>query len=481
MNAYKRIIYIVVTIIIFAGVLLLSRNISHKGCAECNLIIISIDTLRPDHMGIYGYNKNTTPNIDKWAKNATVFTNIRTVIPVTFPSFFALMTGKTPLDAKIYNNFGNFLNGRLMIKNTPIDKKSTTLAEILKINGYTTAAFVTNSALSPELDNINKGFEYFDFLNEDPYAQAEDRKAYTSFIRKAIPWLDKNKDKKFFLWVHLISPHAPYSPPYNFACKMRPDLCGEIVSQNMYELEVERKSLEGCRENEIDQHKLGFFQSFYDGEIAFDDNLIGEIINKIDSLKLNKKSIVVLYGDHGEGFDHNYYFYHSHVLYDSAIQIPFIVKLPNHMNGTNNKLVDNTQILHSLLEMLTIYKSNFWNGNIFDRFTPDMLFNKHYVFSSSADLSKYSIQDSTYKYIYSLPDYACLYNNQSEELYNLVIDPHELKNITQEEPEVTKTLKKALFQYLHKYQLPKALNNINYSSVDKEKQKIIDTLKRIGY
>src|SRR5579859_478507 len=160
-----------------------------------NLIIISIDTLRSDHMGIYGYSKKTTPMIDEWAKSATVFTNMHTVIPTTFPSFAILMTGKNPFETKIYNNFGVVFEGNLVAGGHPIDRNTQTLAEILKKNGYSTAAFATNDALDSDFTNLNRGFDEYNYFSKDPYADS-DKVGYSKFIESSLSWIDKNSDKK---------------------------------------------------------------------------------------------------------------------------------------------------------------------------------------------------------------------------------------------------------------------------------------------
>lgn len=455
-----------------------SNNI--PSCKDCNLILISIDTLRADHMGVYGYKKGTTPNIDKWARGANIFTNVRTVVPVTFPSFFALMTGHNPLQADIYNNFGNSYNSRLIIKNSAIDNKYKTLAQTLEQSGYKTSAFVTNSALDPELDDINKGFQGFNFFKTDPYAQKKDKKEYTEFIRQALPWLDENKNKKFFLWIHLIGPHAPYVPPVESICKLNQDLCAVASKLDYYNIEIERESLEKCQDYPIPSSKLQFFQLLYDSEISFDDKLVGEILKKIDSLKLDKKTIIVFYGDHGEGFDHNYYFYHSDALYDSAIKIPFIIKIPGSSGQVNKKLIDNTEISNSLLELLSIDNRRVSSNSLFR--TAPFKTNSYndYVFSSNVDASKFSIQNSVYKYIYSLPQ-TCLYNNQVEELYNLIQDPQEIHNVAKKNPKIVADMKGKLFIYMKKYGQPKQKSTASAESGEEEKQKIIKILKSIGY
>jgi len=446
-----------------------------------------VDALRPDHMGVYGYPKSTTPNIDKWAKTAAVFTNMHTVIPATFPSFSIFMTGKNPFESKIYNNFGVVVNGDIFAGGHPISKNTKTLAELLKANGYATSAFVTNVALSPDLTNLNKGFDTYQFFAKDPYADT-DKTGYSNFIESSLDWIDKNKNKSFFVWVHLISPHAPYDPPKDLRCKFDKNYCNEIQSDGIWNWEKKRAGLQGCRQETLDNHRIGLFETLYDGEIAFDDSIIGKILDGIANRQLDKNTIVVFYGDHGEGFDHNYYFTHTNVLYESATKIPFLIKYPEVSPKKIGNLLDNVSILPSLLDLLGInYKKTEISGESFAKaLSGTKISNSKYIYSSNSNVSKYAISDGHFKYIYSFPVDSCTINGTSEELFNLSTDPNELVNIIDREPKITSELKNALFKYFARYNLPQPLKNDVITNVGKDASQekiktVIDQLKSLGY
>ncbi len=425
---------------------------------EFNLVIISIDTLRPDHMGVYGYNKDTTPNIDTWAKNANVFTNVRTIVPMTMPSFAALMTGKNPLDTRIVTNQGWLLSDN-----------STTLASVLRSKGYRVASFTTG-ALNPKITNINKGVEETEFLvfkryffkEQNEYYYQSDRGEYETFLGKSQDFLSKNKDSKFFLWVHLMDPHAPYQPPNDLKCKFNQKYCDYINSNSQEELEEERADYQFCQNESIPQDKLELFETLYDGGVAYSDKLVGQILNQIKKLNLEKNTIVLLYGDHGEGFDHNYFFNHRDVLYDSALKIPLIIKTPDTNSKKSDLAIDNTDILPTLLDLLGIkYQDPNIYGKSFSsefglnpiRFGNIVSSGQKKLFFSNHTLTKFAVLDGDYKYIYSLDD-SCLLNGQNDELYNLKDDPKELNNLFESKPKIAQKLKDELFKYLSKYNLP---------------------------
>lgn len=445
-----------IILLFLLSLFLLSQIILKIRSQQLNLLIISIDTLRPDHMGIYGYQKNTTPQIDAWAKEASVFTNVRTMIPMTYPSFATLMTGKDPLKVRIITNQGWL-----------VSNNSITLAKILKDNGYLTAAFTTG-ALNPNLTNLDQGMDDQDHLffkgyyyldNQEIYYQT-DRAGYESFLDQATSWLDKNKDKKFSLWVHLMDPHRPYLPPDDLKCKFNTKYCSYIEGRTDQQLEDEIVSNQFCQDQEVPREKVELAETLYDGGVAYSDQLVGKILTALAQKGLDKKTLVVLYGDHGEGFDHNYYFNHRDVLYESAIKIPLIVKNPlTKVKGKDDKLTLNVDILPMILKGL---------GISFKKEDFDAQTNRSQAYFANSSLTKFAAIEGGYKYIYSLPQ-SCLFNNQTEEVYDLESDPGELKNLVSEKKDLSEKLKMRLLKYLSGYNLPPAIrgridNNLENSN-----------------
>ena len=193
-------------------VILFPRQPSEQ--ANLNVILITLDTTRPDHLGYNGYNNTKTTNIDQLAKQGVVFTQAIAPIPITLPSHCSILTGLDVFSHGIRDN------GTFYVRNN-----ITTLAEILKKNGYKTAAVIASFVLDRRF-KLNQGFDsYEDELDID--ADKNNRKAttwqghtYNRFERPAgevsriaIDWLENNYADKFFLWLHFYDPHQPYDPP----------------------------------------------------------------------------------------------------------------------------------------------------------------------------------------------------------------------------------------------------------------------------
>ncbi len=506
MNKYTKFITILLIIIILIGTIssvLLPRILPINKTPPLNLVIISIDALRPDHMGTYGYFKDTTPNIDKWAKDAFVFTNAITTVPHTYPSFATLMTGKHVFNLGIkISELGQ----------KPISDNMDTMATILKKSNYHTAAYVSNGFLQSDLTNMDKGFDVYQYL---PY-WTDKNENYTLIVKEAQNWIKTNKDSQFFLWIHFMDPHAPYEPSLNLRCKFNKSLCGDIENYNqIQQLEKRRQDYQLCQEEKPPEDVNEVLQTLYDGEITSSDLQAKKILDTLTETGRDKNTIVMIYGDHGEGFDHNYYYGHGGVLYDSSIKIPLLIKYPN-IHPTQNKidkLVENTDIMPTLMDMLNIkYNNKTIDGESFVNLLsntelPDILLQKlfHRNDSKSAILmnifsDKFAIYDGRYKYIlntnllwspmmYINKDYkACINNNQKEELYDIKEDPREENNILENQTTVAEKLKTELLFELSKKNLPfpdvknKVNNNLTPTPSDKvNNNELLEKMKSLGY
>jgi arylsulfatase len=334
------------------------KNSIESSHTPYNLILISIDTLRPDHLGVYGYDKNTSPNIDAFAKQALVFTDTHTLVPATYPSFTSLMTGLSPFTTSVYNNGTTEVSkdGKRVVlenKGNPRLKDNIMMmAEALLQAGYTTAGFVGNPVLGDEFTGMGKGFETYTTF----YEPKNGVEANAQAAAHAVDFLQsQNQAKKpFFLWVHVLDPHSPYTPSIDVACKMNEAACATIKEKGLHTLEDERKSLEGCQEKGLSQSTTDIYEALYDGEIRYSDGLVGQVFDTIKRMGLEKNSIIVFYGDHGEGFDHDYYFDHGGVLYESATHIPLIISTPDY-RGTEHQTaypVTNTEVFPTVLQLL---------------------------------------------------------------------------------------------------------------------------------
>jgi arylsulfatase A-like enzyme/Flp pilus assembly protein TadD len=243
----------------------------------CNVIVISIDTWRADHLSCYGYSRNTTPNIDA----------VIAPVPLTLPGHASMLTGTNPPYHGVHDNY----NYRLAPYNV-------TLAEILREQGYRTGAFVSAFVLDEKF-GLNQGFdEYY-----DDYERAKDEldngQIAGETSRLACEWLGKHKDERFLLFLHYYDPHFPYKPPEPFASE--------------------------------------FADNPYGGEIAYADACIGRVIAKLKELGLYESALIIITSDHGEMLGEHGETTHSWFIYQSALKVPLMVRVPK---GAGGKRVD---------------------------------------------------------------------------------------------------------------------------------------------
>jgi arylsulfatase A-like enzyme/Flp pilus assembly protein TadD len=277
-----------------------------------NLIFIIIDTLRADHLGCYGYDNVETTAIDDLARKGFLFSHAYCQVPITFPSHVCIFTSTYPF----YHGAKD--NGRYII-----DDGFITLAELLKQNDYSTAAFIGAYPLDSRF-GLHQGFElYDDFINRrDQEAKRlvfAERKA-ADVLEPALKWLREKHQQKFFLWLHFFDPHNPYSPPEPFRSKYK--------------------------------------NSPYDGEIAYVDSIIKNLFVEMERLKIDRNTVIVLTSDHGEGLGEHEEETHGLLLYNSTLHIPLIIKVPQFsgMPTVIPNLVRSIDIMPTILDLLKIKK-----------------------------------------------------------------------------------------------------------------------------
>ena len=221
---------------------------------ELNVVFISIDTLRADHLGCYGYKAIKTPNLDALAADGIRFERAYSAVPVTLPSHTVMFTGTYPT-----------LNGMHDFSGNKLGENQTILAAVLKDAGYTTGAVLGSAVLDSRL-GLNRGFDFyydhFDFSRLQESNLDEMERPGNVVADVALDWLAKNSQRKFFLWVHLYDPHYPDRPPEPFATEYK-----------------DRR---------------------YDGEVAFADTQVGRLITFLKQKGLYRNTIIVVNGDHGE-------------------------------------------------------------------------------------------------------------------------------------------------------------------------------------
>jgi arylsulfatase A-like enzyme len=247
-----------------------------------NVLFVTIDTLRADHVGCYGYKQVKTPNIDSLAADGSRFERAYAVVPVTLPSHSSMMTGTYPMLSGMHDFSGNKLS--------PLQP---TLASVLKQSGYETGAVIAAAVLDSRF-GLNQGFDFyydhFEFSRLDEANLDEMERPGNAVADVALDWLAQNSQHKFFLWMHLYDPHFPYHPPEPYA-------------------------------TEYATHP-------YDGEIAFADEQLGRVLHFLKEKGIYQNTIIVLCGDHGESLGEHGEKTHGFFIYNATMHVPLIIRLP---------------------------------------------------------------------------------------------------------------------------------------------------------
>jgi len=333
----NRIIFFSISAIIFlTAVYFIAINPIFEKKRDFNIIFISIDTLRADHLGSYGYHRDTSPNIDAFAEKNILFTNFFTVVPKTGPAMTSFFTGK------LMQNHGVVSND---IKRDP---SITTLAQLLPEN-YKKAAFGANVSLTAER-GYSDGFDEYTIVKGS-------RKDLTS---KATDWLTQNSlNSKFFLWLHYLDPHGPYRPPPEF----HEMYVGDRHYDSSKKVALKYRPHKGYNANFVfgavpryqrlgDIDEVDYYIAQYDAEIRYIDNEIKKLLDFLELKKLTKNTIIIITSDHGESLgENNYYFEHGLLVNEGSIRIPLIIHHPEIKKPlVINALLQNTDLAPTLLD-----------------------------------------------------------------------------------------------------------------------------------
>ncbi|MFQ5788840.1 MAG: sulfatase-like hydrolase/transferase [Acidobacteriota bacterium] len=250
-----------------------------------NVVIVTADTLRADKLACYGNRRIATPNIDGMAASGVLFESATTVVPLTLPAHSSIFTGTYPVYHGVRDNGGYYL-----------DSEQVTLAETLKAKGYATGAFVGAFVLDSRW-GLNQGFDrYFDDFDLSKFEKVSldtVQRRGDEVLEQALNWMDSVREQRFFSWIHFYDAHTPYQPPEPFLSQYR-----------------------------------GVRWGRYDGEVAYVDSLMGELLTWLEEKKLTESTIVAFIGDHGESLGEHHEVTHGYFIYDATVHVPFILKTP---------------------------------------------------------------------------------------------------------------------------------------------------------
>jgi len=351
-----------------------------------NVLVITVDTIRADHIGAYGYTDVETPAMDALAREGILFTRAYSTTPLTLPAHTSIFSGTYPLYHGVRDNGGYVVPDEL-----------TTMAEVFGEQGYDTAAFIAAYVLDSRW-GLDQGFDtYFDdfeFGDQPFISMGAVQRPANEVVDETIAWLDEDRQDPFFLWVHLYDPHAPYDPPEPYMSRYS-----------------------GAR---------------YDGEIAFTDSQIDRLLAALESRGIRDETFIALAGDHGESLGDHGEVQHGFFVYEGATHVPLIFWAPFEEVGgiERSEVVSLVDVMPTVLEMCGLEIPDHVQGiSLVPFFRPGFAAEPRYVYSETfyprlhygwSELT--SIQDERFKLIMS----------PEPELYDLQEDPGEMINLVEE-------------------------------------------------
>ncbi len=398
-----------------------------------NVLLITIDTVRADHVGCYGYQLIETPNLDALAAGGARFANAYTPVPITLPAHSVILTGTYPMRTGMHDFSGNRLNA-----------SQPTLATLLHERGYTTGA-VMGSAVLDSRFGLNRGFDFyydhFDFSRLDERNIDAMMRPGNEVVNHALSWLEVNRRKPFLLWVHLYDAHHPYNPPSPYREKYRTHL--------------------------------------YDGGIAFVDAQVGRLVASLKAKGIYDRTLIVVAGDHGEGLGEHGEKTHGFFIYDTTLHVPLIFKLPADA-GKQKPVVSESanlaDLLPTILDVLGAGKPKELQGRTLveamkgktagapvENYAETYLPRIHFNWSELR-----GVRFRQYHFI----------DAPRPELYDLSADPHELKNLYSLQRAVSNEMRKRLGQLIAQYTPAAGEKTAESTGLDPA---LMERLKSLGY
>lgn len=273
--------------------------------SQPNVLVYMIDTLRADHLGSYGYERPTSPEIDAFAADATLFRNVVAQAPWTKPAVASILTGLNPQ-----------LHGVNRRKDA-LSPKAVTLAEELWEDGYDTAAIYTNGNLSHM--GLGQGYAHYKHLRE---RDSRDIHVLSDQLNvEAFEWLRRrDRSKPFFLYLHATDPHSPYTPTQESLDRLGvevDDLDAGLID-----------NVKNLRRNVVNEQQLADLIALYDAEISFNDQSFGELLDELGRQGLLDSTLIVLVSDHGEEFFDHGWWQHGKTLFQEQLGVPLIMRFP---------------------------------------------------------------------------------------------------------------------------------------------------------
>ena len=413
-----------------------------------NVILITLDTTRADHLSCYGYSRLTSPNLDRFAEESVLYTNCVSTTSWTLPAHASLFTGKYISSHGVRHHPKGPLHladavdedrTQITIRARGLSAYEITLAQLLKADGYQTAG-VAGGPWMKRIFGLDKGFEFYD---DEQILRSGGRSA--DLINEcAFAWLDQAAKEPFFLFLNYFDPHYPFQPPDEYAGIFARKKPGIELAKQPREVKV----------------------ALYDAEIVYMDVFLGRLFDKLKADGLYENTLIIVTSDHGELLGEDRKWGHGKYLTQEEICVPLIVKYPGDLvpPGRSDQYVQLVDIFTMILDHLEIPFPENIQGEVPPAIT-------HPIISETYPLKKKalrSIIDGEFKLIW--------HDGGINELFNIVDDPEETRNLVAGKPQVRRKLLTALEKYIES--LPSTTPSAPEQTVDKKTR---DALKSLGY
>jgi arylsulfatase A-like enzyme len=445
-----------------------------SGCAResgpASVLVVVIDTLRADHVGAYGYERPTTPNLDRLEGGSWIrFEHAIAHSPWTLPSFASLLTSLPPPVHLAGERVAERKDGKTALHRLR-DGVATAPRIFGREHGFRTAAFVNNPYLDPQF-GLDAGFDVYDHVA----GSNRDTRGAQLMVDHAIDWLARlGQRDRFFLLLHLFDPHQNYDPPTPYAERF---LGSERAKERPFPGIYQRIKLKGF-EPSGEQRKL--LQDLYDGEIAHVDDQIARLLFFLESRGRLASSAVVITADHGEEFWDHGAFEHGHALYDELVRVPLWLKLPDEspllsqlpQAGFGDRLVCHIDVLPTLLDVLGLStEAPLMGRSVFAEREPAAP-EACYLGSTLYGIEKRGVVKRNLKLIENLQTGAV-------ELYDLAADPGEARDLAGERPDQAKALRAEL--ELLEEDLKRLGESLGAAQVETLDPEMVERLRSMGY
>jgi len=482
-----------------------------------NVLLITLDTVRADHVSCYGYERQTTPNLDAFSREGVLYKNAYATAPWTLSSHASMFTGKYPTRhganfnpdsiqiAKYFENQKGQqfdmrdLNTRSIFK---LSEENITLAEILSERGYRTAGII-GGPFTASIFGLAQGFDYYDekfldvekdasfsliyqvidlffslkdFIAQHGYSAA--KRSASQLNEAAFQWLEKNHEQPFFLFINYFDAHTPYIPPPPYDGYFGKTDKG-IIAHHSPRTDSSYVTAESVLMFAViaGSHQLTFeekelFVSRYDGEIRYLDHCLGLLLEKLKALKVYDNTLIIITSDHGEAFGEHSLVSHGRTLYEEMLHVPLIIKNPSASPGRGviEKRVSLVDLFPTILSCPDYPVPAGIDGETLAGSDHPIIAEWYYKWW---DPEKYK---RNLRAVYRQKEKYIRASNGMNELYDLENDPGEKENLIQKSPQQARAIQVILDTWLNSFEPPGtkgAAVKINKSTEEK--------LRALGY